>query len=238
MLNTIKTITAVFILSCCFMVGCKKDYFVDTGVHKAQYNGTILEYLKAKPIIFDSLTRVIKVAGMEDVFQKENVTFFAPPSSCIYKAVKNLNRYLRTTGKDTVSQLEQVKPQVWKEMLSLYVFKGSYLLKDVPQLDTLAINAFGGQGYTSLGGRPMNIGVFYNDASGVKYVGYRQLILSYIPDFSTPKIGLINTPIASSDIQPTNGVIHALVYQNHSFGFGTDRFIIAAISAGIGKAGE
>jgi hypothetical protein len=236
MYKIIKTIIAVFIIAACFLAGCKKDsYYYDTGVHQAKYDGTILDYLKAKPFIFDSLVLAIKVAGMEDVFQKENVTFFAPPSSCIHKAIVNLNTDLRNNGKDTVSQLGQVQQQVWKDMLSEYVFKGSYLLKDIPQIDTLALSAFPGQGYVSYGGRTMNIGVFYNSANGVKYVGYRQLILSFIPDFSNPTVGLLNVPIATSDIQPTNGVIHALQFQNHVLGFDSRRFITAAESAGISK---
>ncbi|HEX8024063.1 hypothetical protein [Mucilaginibacter sp.] len=236
MYKIIKTIIAVFIIAACFLAGCKKDsYYYDTGVHQAKYDGTILDYLKAKPFIFDSLVLAIKVAGMEDVFQKENVTFFAPPSSCIHKAIVNLNTDLRNNGKDTVSQLGQVQPQVWKDMLSEYVFKGTYLLKDIPQIDTLALSAFPGQGYVSYGGRTMNIGVFYNSANGVKYVGYRQLILSFIPDFSNPTVGLLNVPIATSDIQPTNGVIHALQFQNHVLGFDSRRFITAAESAGISK---
>lgn len=236
MYKIIKTIIAVLVIAACFLAGCKKDsYYYDTGVHQAKYDGTILDYLKAKPFIFDSLVMAIKVAGMEDVFQKENVTFFAPPSSCIHKAIVNLNADLRNNGKDTVSQLGQVQPQVWKDMLSEYVFKDTYLLKDIPQVDTLALTAFPGQGYVSYGGRTMNIGVFYNSANGVKYVGYRQLILSYIPDFSNPTVGLLNVPIATSDIQPTNGVIHALQFQNHVLGFDSRRFITAAESAGISK---
>jgi hypothetical protein len=236
MYNTIKTVIAVFITAACLLIGCKKDsYFYDTGVHQAKYNGTILDYLKAKPFIFDSLVRVVNIAGMDDLFTKENVTFFAPPSSCIHKAIVNLNNDLRNNGKDTVSQLEQVQPQVWKDMLSEYVFKGTYLLKDIPQIDTAAITAFPGQGYVSYGGRTMNLGVFYNSANGVKYVGYRQLIISYIPDFSNPTVGLINVPIATSDIQPTNGVIHALQFQNHVLGFDSRRFVTAAEAAGISK---
>jgi len=240
MLKIFKTTTVILAVFSCILMSCskEKDYFYDTGVHKAKYDGTILQYLKSKPVLFDSLVMAIDAAGMNDVFEKENITFFAPGNSCIYKAVKWLNEDLRMNGKDTVSKFTQIKPEVWKEALSLYIFKGSYLLKDIPQIDTLALNAFPGQGYASYGGRSMNIGVFYNDAGGIKYVGYRQLVLSFIPDFSNPKVGLINAPIATSDIQPTNGVIHALRFNTHFFDFESSRFITSAISAGIGKADE
>jgi hypothetical protein len=213
---------------------CKKgNYYIDTGVHQAKYDGSILKYLSDKPIYFDTLSKVINIAGMQDVFQNDTITFFAPPQSCIYKAVKGLNLYLYNRGQDTVKQLEQVDPKVWKDMLSLYIIKGKYLLKDIPQLDTTQLNAYGGQGYVSYGGRPMNIGVIYNDAGGVKYAGYRQLYYSYINDFTSQMGSMINVPVASSDIQPYNGVVHVLQYQNHIFGFKSNNFILEAIAVGI-----
>lgn len=232
-LISIKIYVAALFLVLGMLAACQKEYFVDTGVHKAKYDGTVLQYLQNKPIMFDSLVMVIKAAGMNDFYNNENVTFFAPTNATIFRAVRSLNQDLRMNGRDTVSNLSQVKAEVWKEMLSLYTFKGSYLLKDLPQVDTAALNAFPGQGYTSYGGRPMNLGVLYNDANGVKYVGYRQIILSFIRDFSNPKVNLINAPIATSDIQPNNGVLHVLRGTNHSFGFEGYRFVAAANAAGI-----
>lgn len=234
MLKTLKKIIPVLLLAIGLFSACKKEkYFFDTGVSTPNYNGTILEYLVAKPAYFDTLVRVIKIAGMEDVFQKENITFFAPPSSSIYKSVRRLNIYLRAQGRDTVSKLEQIKPEIWKETLSMYVFQGSSRLKDYPQLDTLALIAYPGQAYFSYGKRTMNIGVIHNDAGGIKYAGYRQLYLSFIPDFSKPLERLVNIPVASSDVAPTNGVVHVLRFQKHNFGFDTDRFITTVVTSGI-----
>ncbi|MDQ0967141.1 hypothetical protein QFZ20_002544 [Flavobacterium sp. W4I14] len=197
------------------LTGCKK-YYIETGLHEAKYNGNIMQYMEAKKPFFDSTLTVIKLAGLADVVSNENITFFAPPSGSIYKSVKQLNLYLRVQGKDTVSKLTQIKPIVWKNILSQYIFKGANRLKDYPQRDTLSYLAFPGQGYTSYGGRIMNIGVIFQDAvvynssgaeiSRVAYAGYRQLFLAYIPDLSNPQISLVNIPIATSDIQPTNGV--------------------------------
>lgn len=247
-------ILAVFMLS-----ACNKDkYFYDTGVHKAEFNGSVLDYLKSKPMYFDTLVNIINLAGMNDVYAKENITFFAPPNSLIGKSVKALNTYLKVNGRDTVSQLGQVKPEVWREMLALYTFKGRYRLKDYPQLDLMSILAFPGQGYTGYGNleesqnRTMNIGVVHNDAAGVKYAGYRQLVLSYIPDFSKPlELTQLNSAqVASSDIAPTNGIIHVLTMMNswpvpnadgtvtvfrypQYFGFDPGSFVLLAISNGI-----
>ncbi|WP_316814066.1 fasciclin domain-containing protein [Pedobacter heparinus] len=230
---------------------CKKDYYTDSGVHNPTFNGTILEYLKTNKVMFDTTLQVIKLAGMEEVLDKENVTFFAPTSSSIVKSVRYLNQVLFLNGQDTVKQYTQIKPSVWRKVLAQYIFKGTNKLKDYPQLDTLAFTAYPGQAYGSYDGEIMNVGVIFNDAGGVKYSGYRQLYLSYIQDRTKPTQSLINVPVATSDIQPTNGVIHVLrqaaalfdvnnnvvgVVNKHNFGFSSILFANEALAAGINPA--
>jgi len=224
---------------------CKKyEHYIDGGVKEAKFDGTILQYLQAKPLHFDTLTQVIKLAGMESTFSSDNITFFAPTDPTINRAIRTLNKELRSTGKDTVTKLSDVKPAVWKTALSLYIFKGTNRLKDYSQVDTLALNTYKGQGYISYNSAPMNIGVVYNDAvtnAGtanevrVKYAGYRQLMISFIPDMSRPQAFWINAPVASSDINPTNGIVHALKMEKHSFGFNSSYFNSIAIENGIGN---
>jgi hypothetical protein len=218
------------------MSACTKEYYFDSGVHNGKFEGSALDYLKTKPEYFDTLVRVIDLAEMNDVFTNDEITFFAPPNGSISKAVQALNRYLLRDGKDTISDLKQIKKDVWKEMLSLYVFKGKYTLKDIPQLDTVDIEAYAGQSYESLGGRPMVLGVIYNNAGGVKYAGYRQLYISYITDFGNPKRSRVNIPIASSNIEPKNSILHVLAFRYHTLGFSTDNFILKATSKGIDPA--
>ncbi|WP_333621982.1 fasciclin domain-containing protein [Sphingobacterium multivorum] len=215
--------------------GCKK-YYYDSGVHDPVFDGTTLEYLNAKTPYFDSTVMVAKLAGLDQVLQNETVTFFAPPSGSVNRSIIRLNAYLRFNGKDTVSKLEQIKPEVWRAVLAQYIFKGKSLLKDYPQKDTVAYVTFPGQNYSSYDGRVMNIGVVYNDAGGVQYAGYRQLFLSYIPDLSNPQIGLQNNPISSSNIETSNGAVHVLNRGKHNLGFVMDKFIDQAVSAGIDPA--
>ena len=136
-----------------------------------------------------------------------------------------------TMGEDSVRDLRQIKPEVWKEFLSMYVIPGKYCLKDIPQLDTAAVSAYPGGAYYSLAGKPMNMGVVYYDASGVKYAGPRQILYSYVNDFAS--MDMINAYVASCDIQPFNGVVHVIRFTNHNFGFDRDVFVQKAIGAGI-----
>jgi len=230
--NKNKSILLLMATALLLFGSCKKYYF-DTGVHDPKYSGSTLAYMKDKKPFFDSTLTVINLAGMNDVLDKENVTFFAPPSGSVFKSIKRLNQYLKNNGKDTVSKLNQIKPEVWRNTLSQYIFKGAFLLKDYPQRDTLAYIAYPGQNYTSYAGRIMNVGAIFNDAAGVKYAGYRQLYLAFIPDLSNPQVALQNNPVATSDIQTNNGVIHVLTKIKHNLGFNTDTFIDQVVASGI-----
>lgn len=219
-----------------FFDGCQKnDYFTNSGKHTATYDGTVLQYLKSRPDIWDSLVKVIRIAGMEDVFDKETITFFAPADSSINRSISALNFFLDRVGRQKVTRLEQIKPEVWRKQLSRYIFKGTRSMNDFPQLDFSNLSAYPGQIYQSYQGDIMNVGVIYNDADGVKYAGYRQLVLSYIPSMSSPRD--YNTwywaYAATVNIAPKNGYIHALKYSNHNFGFETGQFIEDVIDKGI-----
>ncbi len=239
--KNIKKRLALFVLMAMILgSGCKKyEHYIDTGVNNAKFDGNILQYLQSKPLYFDTLTQVIKLAGMEDVFKNENITFFAAADPSIDASIRSLNTYLSLTGKDSVKTLSDIKPKAWKEILSMYIFKGTNRLKDYRQVDTLALDTYSGQGYLSYNEKPLNIGVIFNDAvngtTRVKYAGYRQLMISYIPDLSKPKSNWINAPVSSSDINPTNGIVHALQFSNHAFGFDKNRFILIALENGIGN---
>ena len=209
------------------------DYLISTGIHEAQFEGTIFDYLNSKPIHFDSVTKIIELAGMEEVFNEDTITFFAPSNPSIIQSVRALNANLYSRGQDTVSDLNQVSPEVWRELLSLYIVEGEYLLKDIPQLDTINLDAFSGQGFISYGGRPMNVGVVYFDAGEVQYAGYRQLYYSYMSNLANQEESMINVAVASSDIQPNNGVVHVLRYVNHPFGFRENIFVTRALAEGI-----
>lgn len=240
----IKGIMLVAIISL-MCQACKKDYFQDSGKQNPVFPGSMMAYLQSKPLYFDTLVQVIHLAGMDNIFENDSITFFAPADPTIVSSITSLNRYLLNNGKDTVSRLDQISDSTWKEMLSLYMFPGNYHLKDFPQIDTLALLTYPGQDFVSFNGRPMNIGVIYNDAvkkdkngkvipgGSVKYAGYRQLLLSYIPYLAYHQLGNIRVPVASSDIIPTNGVVHVLQYPYHYFGFDTSQFILNAVDKGI-----
>ncbi len=222
---------------------CNKDYFEDSGLQKGIFNGTTYEFIKSRPDIFDSLSKIIQLAGMEQEVNAENSTFFAAGDYSVHKTIQSLNKFLYSRGKDTVHRLEQISPAIWKQYLSLYMFKNKYYLNNIPQLDTLNLNRFPGQGFNSINGTAMNLGVLYNDVSAsgsggtqvVKYAGYRQLYISFFRSASETgsQSNMINSPVATSNITTNNGVVHVLNFQKHNFGFDNQRFNSTVYSQGL-----
>ena len=69
----------------------------------------------------------------EDVFEDEQITFFAPTDWSIRGSFNYLNRIWYRMGHDSIKSFSQIKPEVWREMLSMYIVKDKYLqlLEDV-----------------------------------------------------------------------------------------------------------
>lgn len=197
----------------------KDDYFVDGGPAKAKYEGNMLQYLETHPK-FDSVAQIVKLAGLESVFTTENITFFAPTDEVIRRTIglvntnipevqNGLNQRLFAAGKDTIKVLSDVPSGTWRKYLMRYMFKGTNVLKDYPQLDFNLKPLYPGGFYLGYNNDLSNIGVVYNNSNGVAYTGYRQLSISFIPDPANYS-NFIAAAVASSDIQPSNGVVHAL----------------------------
>jgi len=215
----------------------KKDYFQDSGTHAGAFNGTALQYLESKPEYFDSLVKVIKLAGMEQQLTAKDITFFAPADSSIRSAIRKANELLDRIGKPRITKLTDIAPGVWKKHLSKYLFKFSKSLNDFSQIDFSNINTYSGQMYESVSGISMNIGAVYldiqlprkdnpNEYNVIKYAGARVLTISYLTSPFTPRdVGTWRTAnISSVNIKPTNGYVHLIRIVGHDFGFSDTEF--------------
>src|SRR5699024_1830405 len=215
----------VFVLTVIILIlglsACQKseDYYLDSGLAVPYFKGTTMDYLQSKPFYFDSVAFVAQLAEMDSLLAHDSVTFFAPTDRSILRLIKITNDYLYAQRYDTIRTLQDVPRVVWQKYLSRYMFHGYYKLKDYPQINYDQLVKFPGQGYLSWDGTPMNIGVVYHDNNGVKYVGYRQLSIAYIPDLSAPTEGWFKAYVASSNILTDNGVVHVLSDNHTYFGF-------------------
>ncbi len=210
----------LILFSFLLLFACKKDkYYFDGGKSDPIFKGTTLQYLKSNPRSFDTIVKIIEIAGMEREFNEDTLTFFAPQDYSVAILIRQLNNILFWYGKDTVKTLDEIEAPIWRKYLSNYLFKGANRVKDYPQLDIGAKSIYPGQNYVAYNGEVFNIGVNYADAGGVKYSGYRHLLLSYIPDLTKPLDNWISIRVTSSDVQPNHAVVHVL---NSNIPFGAD----------------
>lgn len=223
-MNTLKKLTGL--LACIMLLtsACKKDdYYVDGGRANPVFDGDILAYLESKPMEFDTIAQIVKLAGLEETFRNSEFTFFAPRDENIKTLIGALdrggvNRELFYAGRDTIQTLADVDSAIWRKYIERYMFQGKNKLMDYPQIDFNLLNIYPGQNYISFANTVCNIGVVYNDANNIKYMGYRQLHISLIPDLSQPDTWVVQK-VASSDVQPRNGVVHVIDFTSGEFGF-------------------
>lgn len=238
-------LTALLIM---FLAACKNDdYYVDGGKANPNFSGNIMQYLESNPAKFDTIVQIVKLAGLEEVLSKEEVTFFAPTDEVIRRTIGTVNRTLNDSqrnklnqklfdaGRDTIQQFSDVPQNIWRKYLSRYIFKGKHVLKDYPQIDYGLKELYPGGFYYTYTNELANIGVVYNAVNNVRYTGYRQLGISFIPDPSNPE-RYFAAAVATSDVQPSNGAVHVLAIANGAtrigeaeiseagdlFGFGTE----------------
>ncbi|WP_188315826.1 fasciclin domain-containing protein [Chitinophaga agrisoli] len=227
-LNDVKLwpVAAMLLLVILLFNACKKDYYVDGGIADPHYNGSIYDYLKGNPYWFDTVTYIIERAGMKEMLQNDDVTFFSPTDDAVKVVMDELNEYRYFNVKDSV-HLEDIDPKVWKYFLSMYVLKGKYLAKQFARVDPVNIYAYPGINYVMDNGYVLNIGLVYENYNNVEAVGPRTIRLT---DITYDPQNFQNNPnikIATSDIQPKNGVLHVL-NNSHALGFRVGSFILTA----------
>ncbi|RFS25079.1 hypothetical protein DVR12_07800 [Chitinophaga silvatica] len=214
-------VIGILLIAACFTSSCKKDYYKDGGLANPKYNGSMYQYLeKSNTGLLDTIAYIVQRAGLKEVLEKEDVTFFCPTDQSIYTAMNALNGYRNRYYKDSLT-LDQVPPIIWKKFLERYIIEGKHVAKQFARVDPNNIYAYPGINYISRNGFILNIGLIYQDYGGVEAVGARIL---RVTDINIDPSNFLSNPwvlVASSDIQPTNGVLHVLKII-HTFGFRGD----------------
>lgn len=201
---TTQKILALVALVFCF--ACTKQKVIDTGTSKAQFDGTVMQYLRADDYNWKLTVQMIERAGITDLFEGrvdsvKALTFLAPTHYSIL-------RYMLDHNVDTITRLT---PEFCRETILKHVVKGKILKKDIPfrnkqyYIYDPAQPASGYKTMPTLGGR--NIRAYLETTPyGLSPEGGPIVMFLY-----SMSQGLV-VPLASPDIQPTNGVVHALNY--------------------------
>ena len=83
-----KLLIGIALVTVVFTTGCSKDYFADGGTLNPDQTTTLgvstMDYLKSRPEIFDTLTTLITMTGLESAVNASGSTFLAPKNYSIY----------------------------------------------------------------------------------------------------------------------------------------------------------
>lgn len=201
------------LLICWYMIvssfSCTTQDWYDSGVSSPYHDCSIMEYLRKDSYNWELTVKLIERAKLTDMFEGKDpnykeITFFAPPSYSIL-------RYLWDNDMESVEEIsiEECKSIVLRHVLDKKYLKNDFAYRNVDYTIDDELQD-GGTNITTMGGNKLRI---YRDKSayrGVPDVGPETMYI-----YSITKATMV--PLATPDIQPQNGVVHALNY-NYALG--------------------
>ena len=191
-------------------VGCTKYNAVDTGLAQKKFPGNMYEYLHSDSYNWDSLLMFIDYLGLEEYFTGkkagyEEITFFGPTNHSIRRKIYDKFTWSPTWQKVYVyHSVKEFIEGEGEELILSHIVKGKYEVKDIPRGTD----------------DDEESGVVFTSASGTKFRVYS----FQEPYEKTPKAGPVvlyvrggksmnnKIDVASTDIEPTNGIVHSLAY--------------------------
>lgn len=204
----------LFILLLFFVTtGCEtKDNYIDTGICIGKHDCSIYQYLHKSSYDWDSTIRIIQRADMVELFDgTEPITFWGP-------ANHSIRRYMIDKK---IKSIDDIPVLTCQNMLKTYIVMGKYMTKDIEfRIPDISGKYLGGTKWPTLGKNFMHAYKEQGDFGDIEGVGAITLYLRSITikDYGNGPIeSSSSVPLASPDIECTNGVVHSLNY-NHRFG--------------------
>ncbi|MBO9153675.1 hypothetical protein ACFOTA_15750 [Chitinophaga sp. GCM10012297] len=211
---------------------CKKDHYIDGGVHSGKLDMNIYEFLQSRPFEFDTIVQILDRTGLAAEVQKPGVTFFAPKDLCIVNYLK------RKSG----MALKDVPDAELRAAMAKYIIPATLIWRDeVPFFN--GPNG-GGQMFKSFAGDTVWVDApLRQDYNGVKEAGPKFIriwfgngfantwtrrfdaastfpetkeVVNNVTRYYNPWVNSGN--VITSDLQATNGNIQVL-NGTHTFNF-------------------
>lgn len=197
----------IFIIIAILAISCStEDNYTDTGVSRGEHDCSIYEYLHTDSYNWDSTILVIERANLIDLFDgKETdypqITFFGPTNHSI-------RRFMLQNNYQKVSDMPE---EMCKEMMLKHVAVGKFMKAKI-EFGSRNVEGEieGGTHFTCLGNNVLHAYKIRESWGGVDNSGAVRLYI-YSETAKT------KVPMASPDIEPNNGVVHAL---NYTYTFG------------------
>lgn len=189
-----------------------KQIIIDTGTTNPLYDGSIMKYLRADNYNWELTVEMIERAGLTDLFEGQvdtlpQITFWGPTSLTIFRFLMDTQN--KTGYPGPYYKVADIPVATCREYILKHVTKGKYLKEGIGyrnlDYDISSPDQNGGTVFKTIYGNSVRAFLTVSSYGGVSGAGPTELNL-----FSITAHRII--PMATPDIQPTNGVIHALNY--------------------------
>ena len=219
-LNTLKGIALLAFISLC---SCTKYNYIDGGVASGVHDCSMWEYLEQQTVDWDSTRIMIEHAGMKSIFdgsgQYKDITFLGITDLSIVRYMLDHNAKvdydkehgIEVSPEDYWHRVKDIPKEQCVKVLEQLIIPQRFMLKDIPQgtrlktADGAEYVETGGKVFTALSGN-LFIWMEPEDYAGVEDAGAKNLYIAR--QVNTGE----NWRVASTDIQTTTGVVHALGY--------------------------
>ena len=215
-----KNLVSIALIFAVVVSSCNRDeYLIDGGVASPELNMSTYEFLASRTL-FDTLVMAINKAGLRELLDKEEVTFFAPTNFSFKSHMDERTRLGKTStnNPDYVFTFEDFTAEELRDSLQSYIFSGKIYRQDLtPQ----------GYIFTALSGTQSRISL----EPRKDYTDQLTTNPSYV--YLTRKRGLrwdawdaenvsntekdVQVRIQTSGLISTNGVIHVLPNNHRLF---------------------
>ncbi len=206
------------LLVVCVLIGLSacdtQQDVIDTGTASPYFEGTVMDFLRADAYNWELTVKMIERAGLTDLFEGRDesmpeITFWGLKSYSIQRYI--WDEQIKN-GKN-IQSVDDISVEDCRAFILRYVSKGKLLKKDIAyrnmEYQISDERQDGKTTVTCLAGNRFYAYLETSPYGGVADGGAVTLKLY------SPVYGKI--PMATPDIQPTNGVVHALNY-GHAFG--------------------
>lgn len=201
-----------------FLCSCTKYNYIDGGKANGIHNCTMWEYFHTNSYDWDSLIIMIEKAGMRSVFdgtgEYEQITFFGLTNLSIERHIQNHNEHLDESSVQYWHGVKDIPVSVCQDIISKLVVPRRFLMNEVPRgnrslkaVDGISTwQETGGMECICLKGK-LFVWTQREPWNEVQETGPFTLWIA-----SRNQKGTDSERIASTNIQTTNGVVHALNY--------------------------
>lgn len=209
-----KLFISIALVTVVLTSGCSKDYYADGGLQDLDKTETLgmstMDYLKSRPEVFDTLTTLITMAGLESEVNSNGSTFLAPKNYSIYNFFKLVYPDPEKRPK-SFSEITDEEMEGITKILKNYIIPG----KEIVRSGLSTTYSYD----TTYAGTKARFNIVQDDYLGNVNMGAKYIVFSL--NLGAPGGAEIyqSVQVETADLHSTNGIVHVLAADSHIFGF-------------------